>query len=58
MKALLNQKLLPVVFSGTSAGALVAAMVCVRTDEELRELLDDPSLYQHFRPNTGEHRKL
>ncbi|KAI0650734.1 patatin-domain-containing protein [Trametes meyenii] len=39
VKAFLDQSLLPRVISGTSAGGLVAALVCTRTDAELRELL-------------------
>ncbi|KAI0638196.1 patatin-domain-containing protein [Trametes polyzona] len=39
VKAFLDQDLLPRVISGTSAGGLVAALVCTRTDAELRELL-------------------
>ncbi|KAI0832430.1 patatin-domain-containing protein [Trametes gibbosa] len=39
VKAFLDQDLLPRVVSGTSAGGLVAALVCTRTDAELRELL-------------------
>ncbi|KAH9853463.1 patatin-domain-containing protein [Lenzites betulinus] len=39
VKAFLDQHLLPRVVSGTSAGGLVAALVCTRTDAELRELL-------------------
>lgn len=39
VKAFLDQNLLPRVISGTSAGGLVAALVCTRTDEELKELL-------------------
>lgn len=39
MKAFLDADLLPRVISGTSAGGLVAALVCTRTDAELKELL-------------------
>ncbi|EIW61949.1 patatin-domain-containing protein [Trametes versicolor FP-101664 SS1] len=39
VRAFLDQDLLPRVISGTSAGGLVAALVCTRTDAELRELL-------------------
>ncbi|CDO75595.1 hypothetical protein BN946_scf184858.g35 [Trametes cinnabarina] len=39
VKAFLDQGLLPRVISGTSAGGLVAALVCTRTDSELRQLL-------------------
>jgi predicted acylesterase/phospholipase RssA len=39
VKALFNANLLPSVFTGTSAGGLIAALVCVRTDEELEQVL-------------------
>ena len=38
-KALLDASLLPEVITGTSGGALVAAMLCTRTDEELHKML-------------------
>lgn len=38
-KALLDAGLLPEVITGTSGGALVAALLCSRTDEELKKLL-------------------
>ncbi|KAG0173391.1 hypothetical protein DFQ28_010431 [Apophysomyces sp. BC1034] len=39
IRALLDRKLLPSIITGTSAGSLMGAMVCTRTDEELREIL-------------------
>ncbi|KAI0879721.1 lipase [Hypoxylon argillaceum] len=39
VKALLEADLLPDVITGTSGGALVAALVATRTNEELRQLL-------------------
>ncbi|TFY57916.1 hypothetical protein EVJ58_g6735 [Rhodofomes roseus] len=39
VKAFLDAGLMPRVISGTSAGGVVAAMVCTRTDAELRRLL-------------------
>ncbi|KAI8053219.1 acyl transferase/acyl hydrolase/lysophospholipase [Syncephalis plumigaleata] len=39
IQALLDQHLLPKVVTGTSGGALIAAIICVRTDEELRPIL-------------------
>ena len=39
VKAFVDADLLPRVISGTSAGGLVAAFVCTRTDEELKTLL-------------------
>ncbi|KAF2823363.1 patatin-like phospholipase domain-containing protein [Ophiobolus disseminans] len=38
-KALLDADLLPEVITGTSGGALVAALLCSRTDEELKKVL-------------------
>ncbi|KAK4047625.1 hypothetical protein OIV83_005283 [Microbotryomycetes sp. JL201] len=38
-RAMLDEGLLPRVITGTSAGALVAAFICCRTDSELRQLL-------------------
>jgi hypothetical protein len=43
LRALLDQNLLPKVLTGTSGGAMVAAIVGTRTDEELRPMLS-PSL--------------
>ena len=40
VKALLDAKLLPRVLSGSSAGAIVAALICTRTPAELTELFD------------------
>ncbi|KAJ3211443.1 hypothetical protein HDU67_004531 [Dinochytrium kinnereticum] len=37
MKALFEQGILPEVVTGTSAGSLMAALVCTRTDEEIVE---------------------
>ncbi|KAJ3576197.1 hypothetical protein NP233_g582 [Leucocoprinus birnbaumii] len=39
IKAFLDEGLLPRVITGTSAGGLVAALTCTRTDEELKALL-------------------
>lgn len=39
IKAFLDEGLLPRVITGTSAGGLVAALTCTRTDEELKVLL-------------------
>ncbi|KAG5417305.1 hypothetical protein I9W82_004938 [Candida metapsilosis] len=38
-KALLDAGLLPNIVSGTSGGGLIAALLCTRTDEELKKLL-------------------
>ncbi|KIS71106.1 uncharacterized protein UMAG_01017 [Mycosarcoma maydis] len=39
VRALLDANLLPKVVTGTSAGGLIAALTCTRTDEELRQML-------------------
>lgn len=39
VKAHLDADLLPTVITGTSGGALVAAFVCTRTNDELKKLL-------------------
>lgn len=39
VKALLDNNLLPSIISGTSCGGLIAAITCLRTDEELKKLL-------------------
>lgn len=43
VRALNIAGLLPQVICGSSMGAIVAAGVCTRTDEQLRELLDNPA---------------
>jgi len=47
IRALLDQDLLPDVISGTSGGALVAALVATRTNSELEQLLV-PALADHI----------
>ncbi|KAJ3322361.1 hypothetical protein HDV06_003081 [Boothiomyces sp. JEL0866] len=44
LKSLWEQKLLPDIISGTSAGSMMAAMVCCRTDEELKRDIFVPEL--------------
>lgn len=39
VRALLDANLLPKVVTGTSAGGLIAALTCTRTDAELRQML-------------------
>lgn len=39
VRALLDANLLPTIITGTSAGGLIAALACTRTDDELRRLL-------------------
>ncbi|CAG8438185.1 10725_t:CDS:2 [Acaulospora colombiana] len=48
VKALFEANLLPTVLTGTSAGGLIAALVCVRTDEELKQVLT-PELHTRLR---------
>lgn len=51
-KALQEQDLLPRVFSGSSAGALMAGMLGTRTDDQLKEMYDGEGFYDqafHFR---------
>ena len=51
IKALLENKMLPKILSGTSAGAVIAAMVGTYTDEELLGILNDPdNLFQRCHP--------
>jgi len=40
LRALWEAKLLPRIISGASAGSIVCAVVCTRTDEEIPQLLD------------------
>ena len=47
VKALIDAALLPDVITGTSGGAIVAALVATRTDEELKKLLV-PALAEHI----------
>ena len=46
-RALLDANLLPNIVSGISAGGLIAALLCTRTNEELKELLV-PDLARHI----------
>lgn len=41
LKALFNAKLLPRIISGASAGSIVCAVMCTRTDEEIPALMDE-----------------
>ncbi|KAG6039414.1 hypothetical protein E4U41_002655 [Claviceps citrina] len=40
LKALFEQQLLPRIISGASAGSIVCAVMCTKTDEEIPELLE------------------
>lgn len=57
-KALFEQGVLPNVISGSSAGAIVAAVVGTRTDEELRGFLKPDNIFfgEPWRPNAIERR--
>jgi predicted acylesterase/phospholipase RssA len=48
IRALLDQNLLPSIITGTSAGSLMGAIVCTRTDKELRQVLV-PDLAQRIK---------
>lgn len=48
IRELLDRKLLPPIITGTSAGALIGALLCTRTDDELREVLV-PELAHKFK---------
>jgi len=48
VKALLEAKLLPHIISGTSAGSVVGAILCTRTEDELLADLDPKVLVQHL----------
>lgn len=41
LKALFNAKLLPRIISGASAGSIVCAVMCTRTDEEIPALMEE-----------------
>lgn len=44
VRALLERGVLPRIVCGSSCGALVAALTCLRSDEEVLEILRDPKL--------------
>ncbi|CAF4766344.1 unnamed protein product [Rotaria sp. Silwood1] len=48
VKALLSSGYLPKIISGTSSGAVVAAVVCTRSDDELRSTLQAEVLLPHL----------
>lgn len=52
LRALLNQDLIPNVITGTSGGGLLAALVCTRTNEELKQLLV-PELASKYQSDIG-----
>jgi predicted acylesterase/phospholipase RssA len=48
IKVLWEQKLLPKIISGSSAGSIVAAVVCTRTDKEMHLLMDPSHINYNF----------
>jgi len=42
VKALMDRDLLPTIITGASTGAMIAAGVCARTDDELQDMYDNP----------------
>ncbi|KAI8086550.1 acyl transferase/acyl hydrolase/lysophospholipase [Halteromyces radiatus] len=52
IRALLDRNLLPSIITGTSAGSLMGAIVCTRTDDELRQVLV-PDLAQRIQIAQG-----
>lgn len=53
VKALLEEKLLPDVISGASAGSLIAAVLGTRTDEELADYLTIENLIEMLNTDAG-----
>ena len=53
MKALSEQHLLPRIISGSSVGALVASLICVRTCEELPQLFEPGGIDLHAFSSKG-----
>ena len=50
IRELLHLNVLPRIVTGTSAGSYIAAIICVRTDAELKDLLRPERLDGHFTP--------
>ncbi|KAI8913778.1 acyl transferase/acyl hydrolase/lysophospholipase [Powellomyces hirtus] len=46
VKSLYEEKLLPNIITGTSAGSLIAALICCRTDQELVDEVFVPSIHK------------
>lgn len=49
IKSLFEQDALPHIISGTSAGSVLAAMICTRTDDEIRQDLTPEKVYPKMR---------
>lgn len=62
VKSLNDQGLLPRIICGTAVGALIAALVCIHTDEELPNVFTpegiDLTAFAHKRPSGNVKRKL
>ena len=60
VKALLEQDVLPAVISGSSAGAIVAAVLATRTNEELKDFLTPENIYfgHIWEPDNRSRRRL
>jgi len=54
MKCLFEHKLIPRIFSGSSAGSLMAALICTRTDEELPSIFDPKNINLEALEKNGE----
>ncbi|KAJ1535013.1 hypothetical protein HK096_003119 [Nowakowskiella sp. JEL0078] len=52
VRALLEENMLPKIISGTSCGSLMAALICVRTDEELRREILVPDVFLKLTANS------
>ena len=48
VRALFRENLLPTVLSGSSAGSIVASVVCTHTQEQAEELMDPKNAFYHF----------
>lgn len=49
VKSLLEHDLVPEVFSGASAGSIIAALLGTRTDEELKEIMQPELIHEKFK---------
>lgn len=48
VKALMDTKTLPQIITGTSAGSFMAALICCRTDEEIKREVFNPEFCKEF----------
>ena len=49
MQALVDERRLPAVICGASAGAVVAAVACTRSDDELRTIMHERASFLDWR---------